>query len=128
MSDQLLHIHARGTLRHTLMLLPLALALVGAWFSVRWYVGDSIAEYMNPDDNGLKTAQLAVTLAPKDPLVHWRLAEVEQSKLPQDQLARAIKEYEQAVGLAPNDYRFWLALGRALEQSGDTQKAESAMR
>ena len=128
MPDQLVHINLRGPLRRALTLLPLLLALAGAWFAVRWYVGNTIAEYLNPDDRGIDNARLAARLAPGDPLTHWTLAEVEQRALSPDQVNQSVKEYEQAVRLAPNDYRFWLALGRALEQSGDTQKGEKAMR
>lgn len=128
MPDQLTHISTRGPFRRALTVLPLVLALTGAWFSVRWYLGNTIAEYLNPDDRGIENARLAVSLAPADPLTHWTLAEAEQRKLSPDQVGQALAEYEQAVKLAPNDYRFWLALGRALEQSGDTDNAEKAMR
>jgi hypothetical protein len=128
MSDQLKHIRLPGPLARALLLLPLGLALTGAWFSVRWYIGDTIAEYVNADNRGLDTARLAANLAPGDPLTHWRLGDIESITLPPEQLGQAIKEYEQAVTLSPNDYRFWLALGRALEQSGDAQQGELAMR
>ena len=128
MSDQIIYVNARGPIRHALLILPLLLALVAAWFFVRWYLGDTLAEYLNPDDRALQTAQIAAQLAPDDPLAHWQLAEALQRSLPQDQLGPAIKEYEAATRLSPNDYRFWLALGRALEQSGDTAKGEKAMR
>jgi tetratricopeptide (TPR) repeat protein len=109
-------------------LLPLALALAGLWFAGSWYLGDTIAENLDPDNRGLENARLAVNLAPGDPLAHWRLAELELKTLPPDQLTQAIAEYEQATRLAPNDYRYWLALGRALEQSGDAEKGAEAMR
>src|ERR1700716_909787 len=128
MSDQLLHLNVRSPLRRVVTVLPLLLALVGAWFSIRWYVGDTIAEYLNPDDRGIENAHIAAALAPGDPIAHWTLAEIEQNKLPPDQINLAIGEYEQAVSLAPNDYRFWLSLGRALEQADETVKAERAMR
>ena len=128
MTDQLLHLSLRGPLRRALTLLPLILVLVGAWFSVRWFIGNTIADNLNPDDKGLENARLAVGLAPDDPLAHWTLAELEQSKLSLDQPNLSIAEYEQAVRLAPQDYRFWLALGRALEQSGESKKGEQAMR
>src|SRR4030095_15878304 len=38
------------------------------------------------------------------------------------------REYETAVRLSPNDYRFWMSLGAALEQQGDYPKAEMALR
>src|SRR4030095_9426879 len=37
------------------------------------------------------------------------------------------REYETAVRLSPNDYRFWMSLGAALEQQGDYQRAELAL-
>lgn len=128
MPDQVTYINTRGAARRLLLLLPLVLALVGAWFSVRWYLGDTIAENLDPDNRGIETARLATRLAPDDPLAHWRLAELELATLPPDQMNQAIGEYEQAVRLAPNDYRFWLSLGRALEQSGEAAKGERAMR
>lgn len=127
MPDQIVHISMRGPLRRALTFLPLALALAGAWFSVRWYAGNTIADNLNPDDRAIENARLATELAPGDPLTHWALAEIQHSKLPLDQVNQSIREYERAASLAPNDYRFWLALGRALEQSGDSQEAEKAM-
>lgn len=128
MPDQIAYLNTRGAVRHLALLLPLALALVGVWFSARWYVGDTIAENLDPDNRGTETARLATGLAPDDPLTHWVLAEIELRTLPPDQINQAIAEYEQATRLSPNDYRFWLSLGRALEQSGDAQKGERAMR
>jgi tetratricopeptide (TPR) repeat protein len=128
MPDQLLHLSLRSPVRRALTVLPLLLALVGAWFSARWFIGNTIAENLNPDDRGVETAQMAVRMAPHDPLTHWTLAEVEQKNLSLAQPTAGITEYEESVRLAPNDYRFWLALGRALEQSGDSQKGERAMR
>src|SRR6267378_2240360 len=128
MPEQVTYISTRGILRKLITLLPLALALAGAWFSVRWYVGDTNAEDPYPENRGLETARLAIGLAPDDALAHWRLAELAISSLPPDQINQAIREYEEAVKLSPNDYRFWLSLGRALEQSGDAAKGERAMR
>lgn len=128
MTDQLIHINIRGPLRRALTLVPLVLALIGASFSVRWFIGDTIAENINPDDRSVETAQMAMRLAPEDPLAHWTLAELMQSKLSLDQSGQALAEYAQAVKLSPHDYRFWLALGRALEQSGAIDKGEQAMR
>ncbi len=39
-----------------------------------------------------------------------------------------VKEYEKAVSLSPNDYRFWMALGTALEQLGEVERGEKALR
>lgn len=71
---------------------------------------------------------MALSMAPDDPLTHWRIAQVSQKTLPLDQQNRAIGEFEKAVSLSPYDYRFWVALGMAHEQSGDPAKAEKALR
>lgn len=128
MPDQVTYLNTRGVVRRLFMLLPLVLALAGLWVSARWYLGDTIAENLDPDNRALETARTAVGLAPADPLTHWRLAEVELKTLPPDQMQLALAEYEQATQLSPNDYRFWLSLGRALEQSGNGESGERAMR
>ena len=46
--------------------------------------------------------------------------------MPED-LPTSLAEYEKAASLSPNDYRLWLALGKAREQSGDSKGAELAL-
>jgi tetratricopeptide (TPR) repeat protein len=67
-------------------------------------------------------------MAPDDPLTHWRIAQVTQKTLPLDKQAAAIAEYEKAVSLSPNDYRFWMTLGTAQEQAGNPAQAEVALK
>ena len=112
-----------------LLLLPVLVALLGAWFSVRWYVGDTIAEYAPPvDDGGLEMAQMAVRWAPGDPLTHWRLATFEMKNFNAANVAAAVAEYQLAVKASPYDYRYWMELGRALESAGDVAGGEKALR
>lgn len=125
---ELIKIDSRQLLVRLLAILTLAVALVWAVFVVRWYLGNTLAEFFNPEDGGAETAQLAVSFAPNDPLTHWRLADFTEKRLPPDKIAEAVREYEKAVSLSPNDYRFWMAYGRALEQSGDIEKGEKALR
>lgn len=108
--------------------LTVVLALFASWFVVRWYLGNTIAEYFHPEDHRLETAQMAVGLAPNDPLPHWRLGNLVQKELPPDQISLVVAEYEKAVALSPSDYRFWMDFGSALEQAGDFEKAEKALR
>ena len=128
MPDQLMHFDARKPLTWMTMILALALTLIGSWFVVRWYMGNTFAEFLNPEENGLEMGRRAVSLAPNDPLTHWRLGEVVHKKLPPDQLGQVVNEYEKAVSLSPNDYRFWMDLGTALEQVGESARAEKALR
>ncbi|MCA1558451.1 MAG: tetratricopeptide repeat protein [Acidobacteria bacterium] len=43
-------------------------------------------------------------------------------------LQASIAEYHRAVSLSPHDFRLWTDLGRALEQSGDFEGSEKALR
>jgi hypothetical protein len=112
-----------------LLLLPALLAIMGAWFAVRWYVGNTVAEYApSPEEGGIDMARLATKWAPADPLTHWRLASFEEKVFSADNLADAAREYQSAVEMSPNDYRYWMELGRALEANGDRESAEKALR
>lgn len=128
MPGELVHVDVRKPLVRTVLIVLLLAAAVWSYFAVRWYIGNTLAEYFNPSPSDFRVAQMAVDLAPKDPLTHWRLAQVSQKLLPLDQQAHTIAEYERAVALSPNDYRFWMALGTAHEQAGDSAKGEQALR
>ena len=112
-----------------LLFLPALLALVSAGAAVRWYVGNTVAEFSPAvDEGGLEMAQMAVRWAPDDPLTHWRLASFEQKTFSAENLAAAVREYELAVQASPYDYRYWMELGRALEANGDSDRGEKALR
>jgi len=127
MPDQLIEFKASPPVK-ALMTLTVVVALFSSWFVVRWYIGNTIAEYFHPEDHRLETAQMAVRLAPNDPLPHWRLGNLALKELPPDQISLVVAEYEKAVSLSPHDYRLWTEFGGALEQAGDFDKAEKALR
>ena len=127
MAEQVVHIDATRPLVRVVMVLTLVLALVASWFVVRWYLGNTLAEYHDADESGIETVRRAVSWAPGDPLTHWRLGSISQRQLPPDQLHQVVEEYEKAVSLSPNDYRFWMALGTALEQWGEVERGEKAL-
>ncbi|HMG74703.1 MAG TPA: carbohydrate binding domain-containing protein [Pyrinomonadaceae bacterium] len=112
-----------------LLFLPALLAILGATFAVRWYVGNTVAEY-SPDvtNGGIEMARLAVRWAPGDPLTHWRLGTLEEKIFSADNIAAAVRQYQEAVAISPNDYRYWMELGRALEAAGDGASGEKALR
>ena len=128
MADQLMQFDARKPVTRAAMILGLLLTVLGSWFVVRWYMGNTFAEFLNPEENGLQMGRRAVSLAPNDPLAHWRLGDVIHKKLPPDQVAQVVDEYQKAASLSPNDYRFWMDLGPALEQLGESERAEKALR
>jgi tetratricopeptide (TPR) repeat protein len=127
MAEQVAHIDATKPFVRSLMILTVVLTLLASWFVVRWYLGNTLAEYQT-DENGLETVRRAVSWAPSDPLTHWRLGAIAQRQLLPDQLHQVVDEYEKAASLSPNDYRFWMALGTALEQWGEVERGEKALR
>lgn len=128
MSQDLIHVNVRKVPVRIALIALLIFGGVWSYFAVRWYLGNTLAEYFTYSEGGLDAARMATSLAPNDPLTHWRMAEVSQRTLPLDQQAQAIAEYEQSVKLSPNDYRLWMFLGRALGQAGDSAKAEVALK
>src|SRR6185369_3235418 len=57
-----------------------------------------------------------------------RLGSLQERNFSAANLAAAVDEYRQAVEVEPNDYRYWMELGRALEATGDRDNGEKALR
>ena len=76
----------------------------------------------------LDTARSAARLAPADPQAHWSVATLEKISFSPEQLLAAVRHYEKAASLSPNDYRIWVDLGRTREQAGDRAGGEKALR
>lgn len=127
MPQELIQVDARKISTRVVLVLFLLVAGLWSYYAFRWYLGNTLAEFFNTGDNNLDIAQVAETLAPKDPLTHWRLGQVSLKKLPLDQMGTGISELEQAVSLSPNDYRFWMTLGTVREQANESAKAEEAL-
>lgn len=123
-ADHLKFIELPAVWQRALLVVPVVLAITGAWFVMRWCVGNSIAS-VAPD---IETAQSAIGLAPDDPLPHWRRAMLGQMSLLPEELPEALRNYEQAVQLSPNDYRLWMDLGRARALAGDAAGGDQALR
>ena len=128
MPQELIQVNTQKTATRVVLLVLLLIALLWSFFAIRWYLGNTLAEYFNVSENSIDLAQFASSIAPNDPLPHWRLGQVYQQKLPLDQIGETIAEYQKAIALSPNDYRFWLALGTAQEQAGNTAESENALR
>lgn len=105
-----------------LLLLPVGLVIAGAFFTLRWTAGDTIAR----SAGNRELAEFAVRLAPSDPQTHFALGKLAEASLEPGAQDLAVREYETALRLAPEDYRLWMILAAALERNGDTAKAEIA--
>jgi len=128
MSRELIQLDARKRPTRISLILLITVAVLWSFYSVRWYAGNTMAEYFNTDENNLDLARTAVTLAPNDPLTHWTLGQVLLKGMPLDQMSACLPEYEKAVSLSPDDYRLWTSLGIARQRVGETEKAEQAFR
>jgi Tetratricopeptide repeat len=138
-SDQLKLVDVRAPLVRLLLIVPVLLALTGSWYATRWYVGNFVAEFAPQmsdealsDDalaaTKLETALSAMRIAPNDPWTHWVVAGLKKNSLVPADIEDALKHYEETVRLSPNDYRFWVSLGRARERAGDVAGGEKALR
>jgi len=128
MAHEIAQVSVRNPLVKVVLILLLLVAGVWSYFVVRWYLGNTLAEYFNTSESNFDAAGLALSLAPNDPLAHWRAGQVLQKKLPLDQQGPAIAEYQKAVALSPNDYRYWMSLGTAYERAGEVSKGEEALK
>ena len=128
--DQLKLIDLRQPLLRALLIIPVALFLLFSWYAVRWYIGDVVAEFAPNMEEAeqLDTALAAMHLAPDDPWTHWVVGGLKKKSLMPGDLEEAVHHYEEAVRLSPNDYRFWLDLGRTREETGDSAGGEKALR
>lgn len=108
-----------------LLLLVAVIAVVFLIYSsIKWTFGRTIAKQAEVKE----IAEYSTQLAPADPQTYYSLAVLsERSLLPED-LKKSLENYEKAVSVSPNDFRLWLALGKARERSGDAQGAEKALR
>ena len=128
MAQELVQVSVRNPLVKVLLILLMLATGVWSYFVVRWYLGNTLAEYFNASESNFDAAGLATSMAPSDPLTHWRAAQVLQKNLPLDQQGPAIAEYQKAVALSPNDYRYWMSLGTAYERAGEVSKGEEALK
>ncbi|MDH3494715.1 MAG: carbohydrate binding domain-containing protein [Acidobacteriota bacterium] len=97
-------------------------ALVFAWFTVSWQMGNMLAEITQPtDSNAEPVSEMAAGYAPGDPLAQWLKAMVAQ-----DRSAKAYGGFETVIRLSPYDYRWWVQMGRAFEQADKLEQAAAA--
>ena len=108
------------------LILAVICALSFGWMAIRWQLGNMLAELSSlSDPNAKEAAQLAVKLAPDDALSNWRLADSTKDSQPGGS-STAVKDFENVVKLSPNDFRWWIELGRAHEQAENIENAEKA--
>jgi tetratricopeptide (TPR) repeat protein len=97
------------------------------WFAMRWQFGNMLAELTLPNEaNAGEIAKLAVNLASSDPLSNWLFASTRRVASTPEKFSESSGGFETVVKLAPNDFRWWIELGRTYEQTEDEAAAERA--
>lgn len=115
------HLHSA---RLAILVIGLLACFWGMWNSGREGLAQLFAGYGLMTDR-LEEAERAVRLGPAIPEAHYVRASLLKNR---DELAEAVKEFEQAVALRPRDYALWLELGRARDQASDVEGALAAFR
>ena len=108
----------------TVLIIAGFLCLTAIIFIAKWCFANALATKAPSKE----VAELSVNVAPNDPQTYYALAILNEKTFLSDDLPKSLREFEQAVALSPNDFRLWLAYGKAREQSGDGAGAELALR
>ncbi|MGD9564038.1 MAG: tetratricopeptide repeat protein [Pyrinomonadaceae bacterium] len=129
MANVIYTINAKSAAGRFVILGAIAAALVFAWFGVRWQVANMLGELTPPSqEDALRVAEAAVSLSPRDPLPRWLLASALREDFSRENLEASLHGFEATVRRSPNDYRWWIELGRAYEQAERPEDAEKAFR
>ena len=126
MSSQLKLIDSRSVRLRACLLIAAAALLIAGVYGARWQFGRMLAENFRANERGAKqNAYLAASLAPDDAQARLAQATVDKNQTDEPQ---SLREFDAAVALSPDDYRWWLEAGRARETAGDTAGGEAAFR
>jgi Flp pilus assembly protein TadD len=129
MAQPLVTFDAREAKWRIVLAVALLFAVAFVWFAVRWQIGSMMAELTSPNQpDSTYVAELAEDLAPADPMATWLLATKTKEDFSAESIERSVSLFEKVVRLAPNDFRWWIELGRAYEQAEQPAKAEAAFR
>jgi tetratricopeptide (TPR) repeat protein len=133
MAEQVILVNVRPVWARLPLAVLAVLALYAAWYGVRWGIGNTMAEtapssYATDPTSSFESAEAATRLAPRDPLSHLMLARLHQISFDPAGVPTALREYETAAALAPNDYLVWTEVGRARAALGDSEGGVAALR
>jgi tetratricopeptide (TPR) repeat protein len=109
--------------RVPLLLVVSALAIWLGNFIIYNFLGSSLLAYGVTGD----ARDLAASYSPSNPAVIAARGKYLLNRAEPLQPAQGIIELERAAELSPNDYRYWLELGRALDSVGEESRAAKAL-
>lgn len=127
MSESLVIIESKSAKGRILLVAIVVCVLIFVWFAVRWQLGSMLAELTHPSEpNADRIAEVSLSLAPRDPAAMWLAASKEKENFSPESFERSVRMFEELVRLSPNDFRWWIELGRAYEQAEQPERAEAA--
>ena len=109
--------------KRNLLLAAGIVSIIAAGVVAAWSLGNTFA-VAAPD---IEVAQMALALAPADPQSHFASAVLHERTFEAQDAATAVREYEKAASLSPNNYLIWLALAKIREASGDRDGGQAAL-
>lgn len=109
--------------RVSLLLAVLALAIWLGNFIIKTFLGQSLLAYATTGD----ARDLAAAYSPSNPEIIAARGKYLLNRAEPPQPSLGIAELERAASLSPNDYRYWLELGRALDSLGEEERAAKAL-
>lgn len=127
--QDLTSVDSRKTKTRLLIAGAVVLSITCSWFAVTRQLGNMIANLTGADKSAAgPAAEIAISLAPGDPVGQWLAGSVEVNDVAADHLDSAVRLFEGAVRRSPFDYRWRIELGRAYEQEEKTDLAEVEFR
>ncbi len=103
--------------------------------AVRSAVSDLLMTFVVPSptvslEDQVQWADVALKYSPRDPFIRLKHGGVylkaANEKMEESWRETAVDEFRAATKMSPDDYRVWLALGRALDRGGDVVDARAA--
>ncbi|HMY72198.1 MAG TPA: tetratricopeptide repeat protein, partial [Blastocatellia bacterium] len=107
-----------------------------AWIAAGAAIGESVLIFVQRNPNlspeaRLKGVDAAAGYGARDPLAHLGRGNVylaaANDEQGEERLATALAELQTAARLNPEDYRAWMALGRALDRAAKPAEARTAL-
>jgi len=128
MSD-LVRIDSKKNAARLVLVLAVIVAALVSWVGARRQLGNLLNEITGlADSDAAEIAEIAESMAPADPLGMWLRASLSRNVMSSERKRAATAMFENTVRLAPDDFRWWIELGRAYEQTEEFEKAETALR
>jgi len=120
--------HTKSLKARIALFLLIVAALIFGFYAARWQLGDMLAELTSPTDPQVSDiADLAESLAPRDPRAKWLAATAETSVFSTAAIDSSVGLFCDTVRLSPYDFRWWIEYGRSLESAGRSVESEAAL-